>query len=277
MQRILLGLLGLALLLASLALYRFFQSDDGTGPPAALAPAAPETEPAPEIRHPVPGVESVAVDQPELAEQAEPPPPLPAVDQSDAAVEGELATLLGDAPLSELFNLENFIRRLVVTIDNLPRRQIPQRYLPTSPVAGKFKAAGEEQARALNPENFARYDRHVQLLELIDLEQLVEVYFRFYPLFQEAYEDLGYPRAYFNDRLVEVIDDLLATPRVEGPIGLVQPSVMFKYADPELERRSAGQKTLIRMGPANAERIKTRLRELRALITAAPRAAEAGR
>ena len=41
---------------------------------------------------------------------------------------------------------------------------------------------------------------------------------------------------------------------------------MYEYADPDLESRSAGQKLLIRMGPANARIIKAKLREFRAEI-----------
>ena len=66
-------------------------------------------------------------------------------------------------------------------------------------------------------------------------------YRHFYPLFQQAYVDLGYPDGYFNDRLVEVIDHLLATPDVAGPIKLTQPSVFYQYADPSIEERSAGR------------------------------------
>jgi hypothetical protein len=77
---------------------------------------------------------------------------------------------------------------------------------------------------------------------------------------------LGYPNGYFNDRLVEVIDNLLATPESKGPIELVRPNVMYVYADPALEARSAGQKLLIRMGPENAKAIKAKLSELRAVI-----------
>jgi Protein of unknown function (DUF3014) len=89
-------------------------------------------------------------------------------------------------------------------------------------------------------------------------------------LFQEAYQNLCYPSGYFNDRLVQVIDVLLATPQPSGPIELVQPNVMYTFADPALEARPAGQKLLIRMGPDNAAAIKSKLMELRALITAAP-------
>ncbi len=108
------------------------------------------------------------------------------------------------------------------------------------------------------------------VISKLDMQQLAAVYFRFYPLFQQSYQNLGYPTGYFNDRLVQVIDVLLATPQPLGPIELVRPNVMYTYADPALEARPAGQKLLLRMGPENAALIKTKLTELRAIITATP-------
>ena len=70
--------------------------------------------------------------------------------------------------------------------------------------------------------------------------------------------------------MVAVIDHLLATPAVEGPIRLVQPKVLYEFADADLEARSAGQKLLLRMGAANAGRVKNKLREFRRQITAVP-------
>jgi hypothetical protein len=102
----------------------------------------------------------------------------------------------------------------------------------------------------------------------IDTKQLVTSYTRYYPLFQDAYESLGHPPQYFNDRLVEVIDHLLATPDIRGPVALVQPNVLYQFADPRLESRSAGQKLLIRMGSDNATAVKAKLRELRAALLA---------
>jgi hypothetical protein len=87
---------------------------------------------------------------------------------------------------------------------------------------------------------------------------------------QQSYQNLGYPSGYFNDRLVQVIDVMLATPQPAGPIELVRPNVMYTYADPALEARPAGQKLLIRMGPENAAVIKAKLMELRAIVTATP-------
>jgi hypothetical protein len=46
---------------------------------------------------------------------------------------------------------------------------------------------------------------------------------------------------------------------------------MYRYADPQLEALSPGQKTLIRMGPANEALLKARLRELKAQLLAHPR------
>jgi len=103
-----------------------------------------------------------------------------------------------------------------------------------------------------------------------DPKALAAVYFRLYPLFQQAYENLGYPGKYFNDRMVLAIDSLLATPDVQGPIELVRPKVFYQFADPKLEALPAGQKLLIRMGPQNASIIKAKLQQFRAAITAQP-------
>jgi len=50
-------------------------------------------------------------------------------------------------------------------------------------------------------------------------------------------------------------------------VELSQPKVLYEYADPSLEARSAGQKILIRMGPVNESRVKTKLREIRRALT----------
>ena len=123
----------------------------------------------------------------------------------------------------------------------------------------------------LDPANFERYKPMVQILGSMDTKTLVATYTRYYPLFQEAYESLGHPPEYFNDRLIEVIDHLLATPELQGPIKLAQPNVQYEYADPAIESRSAGQKALIRMGTENAKAVKDKLRELRAELVKQPR------
>ena len=111
----------------------------------------------------------------------------------------------------------------------------------------------------------------VALLAKADAAMLADTYRRFYPLLQQAYQDLGYPDRYFNDRLVEAMDDMLRAPEPAGPVILVQPKVLYQYEDAGLERLSSGQKLLLRMGPAHARAVKSKLRELRALIATAPK------
>ena len=84
-------------------------------------------------------------------------------------------------------------------------------------------------------------------MEAVEAKRLVAAYVRLYPLFQTAYQELGYPNGYFNDRLVQAIDDLLAAPDIAAP-RLVQPKVLYEFADADLEERSAGQKIMLRMG-----------------------------
>jgi hypothetical protein len=223
---------------------------------APQPPAEAPTEPA--TLHPLPEGQGLASKG-----------PLPALADSDAPLSDAIGKVLGASAVKDYLLPENIIRHLVVTIDNLPRQKVAVEKRPTSPVAGSFIADGDELHATLDAKNYARYQPMVEVIGKTDMQQLATVYVRFYPLFQEAYQNLGYPNGYFNDRLVQVIDNLLAAPQPTGPIVLVRPNVMYTFADPALESRSAGQKLLIRMGPDNAAAIKVKLKELRAAITAA--------
>jgi hypothetical protein len=81
-------------------------------------------------------------------------------------------------------------------------------------------------------------------------------------LFQIAWEENG-GQGQFNDRLLEVINHLLQTPDVPGPIQLTKYEAVYLFEDPELEAMTAGQKILVRMGSANAELVKEKLLELK--------------
>jgi hypothetical protein len=138
---------------------------------------------------------------------------------------------------------------------------------PVTPAPGKMAVENPAGDMVLGPDNYTRYASFVKLLEGADTSQLVQAYLRFYPRFQQAYVQLGYPSGYFNDRLVEAIDDMLASPEIEGPIALSRPNVLYEYTDPDLEERSVGQKLLLRIGPENAAAVKAKLREIRREVT----------
>jgi hypothetical protein len=182
-----------------------------------------------------------------------------------------IAGLIGRKAFDDLVVPDQLIPRIVATIDNLPRRSAPRRMMPLHPVKGPFITAGASATdQTIDPGNYRRYSMYLRAAEAIPARGLVWAYVQAYPLFQRAYEELGYGGRYFNDRLVEAIDDLLAAPEVRDPVRLVQPKVFYEFADPDLETRSAGQKILLRMGPENAARVKAKLREIREALAQPP-------
>ena len=198
--------------------------------------------------------------------------PLPALGESDGAMQRALEEVIGSEAVQRFFNFDGFIRRIVASVDNLPRETLSTRLNPVRPTAGAFVTKGRDASLTIAPDNANRYTPLVRVIEHVDAGKAVAVYTRFYPLFQQAYEELGYPGKYFNDRLIEAIDNLLDAPEPTGPIALKQPKVLYQYADPELESRSAGQKIMMRIGRANEGVVKAKLRQLRQeIVNAAPK------
>ncbi len=235
---------------------------DQPEPLVELPPPAEETGP----QYPVP---EVAAPPSEEEEPVEPEEPLPALDASDPLALENLLAVIGEQSVRAFLRQEDIVRRTVVTIDNLPRGKVAVEKRPVQPTPGRFLATGDDDSGVLSPENFTRYAPLVRLIEVVNIEQLAGIYLRLYPLFQEAYEGLGYPDEHFNDRLVAVIDHMLAAPEIAGPIRLVRPKVFYEFSDPDLEALSAGHKLLIRMGPDHTAVIQTKLRQLRDLVTVA--------
>jgi len=220
----------------------------------------------------VPATPPATAQLPRHPVQAEPAEtPLPELKASDGPVAAALSALVGLDAFGRMFVTENLVRNIVATVDNLPREQVSQRVNPVRAVPGLPATAGRNASLTLAPANAARYAAYMRIMDNTDTAQLVAFYKRHYPLFQQAYVDLGYPGGYFNDRLVETIDDLLATPEPDGPLLLKQPKVLYEFADPQLEERSAGQKAMLRIGKENRERVKAKLREIRAAISAPAR------
>lgn len=236
-------------------------------PPGDIEPDV-RTDPAPDVEeappaapeHPLETTGEEAAEEPGLR-------PLPPLEESDDYFSMELSDLFGPA-LSERLVEQRLVERVVATIDNLPREQIADRIRPMSGVGGQLKVnEGEGEGQyVLAPENYERYDALIGVAANADMNEVENLYRRFYPLLQKAYVELGYPDGYFNDRIIEVIDHLLATPEPEGELRLVRPHVLYEFADPELEELSPGQKFLLRIGEDHRATIKERLRDFRGRI-----------
>ncbi len=253
----------LAALVLAVGAFAWYWSSKHSAAPEPSEPVAAKPAPAPEAPPPAATGNAAAA--------------LPALADSDTAFNEALLALPGAQSLSNLLRSENMIRHLVATVDNLPRHKLAVELRPLEPTGGSLQVTGGDLQATLDDRNGARYASVIAILEQLDMHEVNGLYRHYYPLFQRAYEDLGYPQKSFNGRLLAAIDDMLATPNPARPLALVRPKVFWEYADPSLEARSAGQKLLLRLGPENQAIVERKLRELRALIatrsaTAAPAA-----
>jgi hypothetical protein len=250
---VVLGLLG--------AIYYYKYHSAVPPPPVATEPPhpavqAPQAATEPAIRNPIPETTDAK--------------PLPPLKESDPDVRESLVGVFGARSIAQFLVPDNVVRHIVVTVDNLPRKKVAVELRPVKPTPGATVTAAQGDITTLSSANYERYAPLLKVVQSTDTKTLVNVYFKLYPLFQQSYEDLGYPGQYFNDRLVEVIDDMLKAPDVQGPIQITQPKVFYEYADPKLEALSSGQKLLLRMGPANEAIMKAKLRELRKAVVNRP-------
>jgi hypothetical protein len=249
-------------------------SERQPAPPAPVTQAPPAQEQAPVPQPPA----SAPVQYPVAAEEQ----PLQA-EEIPAALGG----LLGTKAAATFLQTDNFARRFAATVDSLGREHSPSRTWPVLPPPGHFLVEERPDGTVIAPENAARYTPLVLLAGTIDIPAAVHLYRRMYPLLQQAYRELGFGERYLNDRVVEVVDLLLATPEppesprvdllpVKGPVPSLQPWVRYQFVDPSLESLGAGQKILVRVGPVNQRRLKTMLAALRKELTApaVPAAAE---
>jgi hypothetical protein len=268
--------IGVALVLALVAWFGLKQREAArTDEPVAAAPAqvrpvdaAPvASAPAAGPLHPI-----------EAVQTRQPAPPLEA---SGDAVTAALVDLLGRPAVLSMLQTDDFVRRVAATVDNLAREHAPSRRWPVNPTPGRFTVAAGTGGEVPSDANAQRYAPFVQLALSADPDRVVALYQRLYPQLQQAYAELGFPGRHFNDRVVEVIDHLLATPQlaappaltlteVRGPIAPAQPWTRYEFADPTLQARSAGQKILLRMDRGQASLLEKRLAELRGRLTSRP-------
>jgi hypothetical protein len=227
-------------------------------PASSSAPASSASSAV--IQHPITQAES----SPAAASTA----PLPALTDSDASVLGALAGLASGGDLHSLLVSSQIISRTVTTIDALPRHSMGSSFiLPLRTPKGSLQTAQANGVTVISAANAGRYDPYMAVLASVDPHALVAWYRHNYPLFQEAYRELGYPHGYFNDRLIVAIDDMLAAPELHDPIAVTRSGSRYLFIDPQLQSLSNGQKLMVRMGPANEQQFKAKLRMIRSLLT----------
>ncbi len=186
---------------------------------------------------------------------------LPGLNDSDDFVLAGLRALQNGAALISVLADQQLIRSIVVFVDNVSRGEFPQTGLP-------YKRIGQEMPVRNIDENLfimdlSAHDRFNEVIDTfvaVDTNQTMILYRTLSPLFQQAYAEIGNRDVNFDDTLRSAINVVLQSENVEGPFQLVKPSVMYLYADANIENRAEVQKQLIRIGPENSEKLKAKLR-----------------
>ena len=210
-------------------------------------------------------VEPIVVDVVEVeAPVAEAAVDLPRLNDSDSFVAEKISELSSGTSLLSYLVDEQLVRRAVVLVENISRGQYPQTALPYKPIVEEMQVSSDDGLLfTIEGASYTRFDAAVAAFVALDTEQTVGLYRLLSPLLQQAYAEIGFRDAEFEQALIKAIDAVLSAPEIEGPFQLVKPSVMYLYADTRLEELANMNKQLIRLGPENSARLKAKLREFK--------------
>lgn len=256
-------LLVLAIIVVGYTLWQSIQEQPAEPLPEPVAVeeivvAEPALPPAEDIPPPPPVAESPA-ETPTPA-----PPELPPLEESDPFVREQLSAAGLGPELDKLQQQQNLIQQGTALIEGFSRGLVVRKLLPLDPPKDPFKVDEQDGQMVMSPAGYARYDNYAEAIATLDSTALVDDFHTMRPLFEQAYSQLGQPAEDFDNAVIRVLDRILATPEIEEPIALTRKSVMYQYADPQLEQLTPLQKQLLRMGPDNIRRIKQQAAALRA-------------
>lgn len=230
-------------------------------PPEAIVtpaqPSLPEPEPEPT---PEPNVEAPA--------PAELVPEVPAVTlaESDAVIT-EFLPQLNSGMLGQQFTISsNSLERGVAIVDNLRMGAVPYKLLPVGRPSQKFPFQDNGLAVTLDPAGFERYDGLANTLAGVDVAAVVTLYDLLSVALEEVWSGLGYDETTFNDAALGALNMILLAPTTDLEARLYKDEANWRYEDASLEALPALQKQLMRMGPANADKIQDKARELRGAL-----------
>lgn len=189
-------------------------------------------------------------------------PALPVLNQSDPFVLLTLGQISQQIKTSPHLQQHDLLRTSIVFMDNFSQGIVVRHFSPLQAPKTPFSVNKSEKKLYIDELSYQRYNQYIDLIMSIDTAMFIESYQILQPLIEEAYAEISRPDASFTDVLLRAIDIVLTTPVIELPIELTSPSVMYAYADNDLEALNDAQKLLLRMGPDNLRKIKQKLSDL---------------
>jgi hypothetical protein len=240
----------------------------GIWPPEDAQPKAPVPVVAPA---PAPIAVAPEIEEPATPEPPPPPPepveePLPRLEESDDAVRDAI----GDIPLGtagqQYLVPGNIIERSASVVYLMAQGDVPYKLLPVSRPKAAFPISDDGTQVVTDPAGFERYDALTQWLQRLDVASLLSSIDWFIPLFREAWSYYGEDPAAFDMAVVMTLDLIITTPEVDlSEARLIRKEAVWIFEDPAIEALAPIQKQVLRMGPDNAEIVKAKAAEARAL------------
>ncbi|MGL4222796.1 MAG: DUF3014 domain-containing protein [Shewanella sp.] len=233
--------------------------------PPSSEPLTLETPPEPETTTVVNETPAVTTPTDTTVTPVEPQVPaeiVPSLPESDAFVHQKALAIINNNVVGSSLVNQDLIRQFVVFVDNLAQGELTRKVSPVKGPEKLFTVSEITNKVYLNPESYHRYDAYATVIANMDQQSLMHTYKQLTPLFDEAFAELGYSNAKFNDRMLQAIKVMLAAPIIEEPIELSSISVNYRFVDPNLEALPSAQKLLVRMGPENTRKVKAALRKM---------------
>ena len=193
----------------------------------------------------------------------EKPVDLPPRDRMDAFLRPLLRELSNRPELANWLATDDLVGQLAMAIDQASTGASPARDFKVLKPSGAFSARGSGPTRVIDPAGYKRYDGLVQTVTSIDASKVAQIFKTIRPRLNEAYQQHGNAGRNVDAAVVAALDILIETPEVKDPIAVTGAGTLWAFKDENLEALLPTQRQLLRMGPANADRLKVWLRALR--------------
>jgi hypothetical protein len=188
--------------------------------------------------------------------------PLPPLDETDAVVRQLVAALSSNPTVAAWLATDDLLRGFTVAVDNIADGVTPARRLNALRPAGAFRVIDADDDVSVDPRSYERYAPLAGAVDSLDPEGTARLYSTLKPRIEDAYAELGRDRS-FDVALERAFVAMLQTPTLDGEVRLVPTSgILYAFENPRIERLTAAQKQLARMGPRNVRVIQGKLQQI---------------
>lgn len=237
------------------------QEPEPEAPPAAEAVARPDGSPS--LPSPSPTVPPLQADAPAATVPEAPPAPVRHLAEAMALFPELANRIFPPERIAAWLQQSDLLRRIVGVVDNLAHGASPKGQMtflaPKEPFQAERAADGYWRATAANS---LRTRAMVETFCLANPQAMAAAYTRLEPVFDQLYQEAGYPDGRFREALAKACQMILATPVPEREAPLVRSGRTYFHADPKWEALPPAQKHLLRLGVRDAERVQRKVREL---------------